>query len=237
MELSRQGSHRSQARQSLRISSPRHPQCCSPVLSGRMAVGRTSGLPGFISDSRYPGPYLPVTPCMVALVAMTSRWCVCVINSAAATLPRTTTRRFATPFRPPLDIQRAARAFFFHVEPLGDDRYRVCGQADDYYVTLSPYFSCDCGDAIIRAVICKHQIAALYFAGDEEAVRLFGELRKAWRAHRRKKAEESADSTAQTERASRPQPGQAKAEDVSPGAIPDKEPGRPERVVLNPWWT
>lgn len=139
---------------------------------------------------------------------------------------REITHRFADPYRPPLDLMRVARAVFLPVEPLGNDTYRVYSRQNVYYVRLSPYFSCDCGDAIFRESICKHQIAALYHEGDAETVALVAELRRAWRA--RKAAQLKETSVLPAPAHSVPEPtGHMESQESAPSV---------ERVVLGRWW-
>lgn len=87
-------------------------------------------------------------------------------------LSESTTTIFDHPHRPPLDPERVARALNYTVERIGHGEYRVRGSAEDYFVTLLPYYDCPCGDAVFRETICKHQIAALLFERDHEAVRI-----------------------------------------------------------------
>lgn len=86
-----------------------------------------------------------------------------------------------TPFidgpRPELDETRAARSLEYTATNVGPDEYDVVKLGDDqiYTVRTAP-LNCDCGDAVYHNKICKHLIAALYAAGDDEAVRLCHEL-------------------------------------------------------------
>lgn len=170
--------------------------------------------------------------------------------------PRATTRRYASPYRPALDLQRVARAVLLQVEPLANDTYRVDGGADSYYVSLAPFFTCDCGDAIFRESICKHQIAALLHEGDEEAVAIVDELREAYRARRAARrtaatgeaaAEPAPDASAPVTatpdlpapkpEASLPEPEMSEAAvcaDANDQEPPTPEPA--ERIVLGRWW-
>ena len=82
-----------------------------------------------------------------------------------------------TPFidgpRPPLDPTRAERSLEYGARELepGVWTVRKIGEDRTYTVRISP-LNCDCGDAVYHNMICKHLIAALYAAGDNEAVEL-----------------------------------------------------------------
>ena len=86
-----------------------------------------------------------------------------------------------TPFidgpRPALDEIRAQRSLEYIAVEVGPSEYDVTKIGDDqiYTVRIDP-LNCDCGDAVYHNKICKHLIAALYAASDEEAVSMCHEV-------------------------------------------------------------
>jgi len=83
-----------------------------------------------------------------------------------------------TPFidgpRPQLDAARAERSLEYIAVSVEENEYdivKLCEGVVAYTVRIDP-LNCDCGDAVYHNAICKHLIAALYAAGDKEAVGL-----------------------------------------------------------------
>jgi len=64
-------------------------------------------------------------------------------------------------------LQRAKNQL--RVEPLPDHplHFHVEGGAEPHWVSLHPYFDCDCADFIFRDVICAHLAASLSYIGRE----------------------------------------------------------------------
>lgn len=81
-----------------------------------------------------------------------------------------TTPFFEEAQRPPLDLDRVRRALDLRVDEWKEG-YRVLSPNGRYFVTLSTHYDCNCGDSVWNNQICKHLIAALMYAGDEEALR------------------------------------------------------------------
>lgn len=98
----------------------------------------------------------------------------------------------AQPKRPPLDINRVGRGTTLIAKRLGPGEFVVTGDEEPHYVTLEPYYTCDCGDFLWRGaesvsqeyyedpltgerkeyILCKHICSALIQIGDPEALDL-----------------------------------------------------------------
>ena len=83
--------------------------------------------------------------------------------------------------RPKLDPMRVRRAMDHDVAELSSEpgSYLVTSPSGGIrYVTVSPYYNCECPDAQWRNIICKHIIAALLAWGDEEAAEIATTIQK-----------------------------------------------------------
>lgn len=71
---------------------------------------------------------------------------------------------------PAIDPRRLVASLALTVTPLGPAQYRVTGGREPHHVDLTADGAalppCDCGDALYRGTICKHQLICRLVAGD-----------------------------------------------------------------------
>lgn len=82
--------------------------------------------------------------------------------------------------RPKLDMNRVSRALNLSAVEMNSEpgTFVVTSTTGSVrYVSIRPYYNCECPDAVHRNIICKHLIAALVADGDREAVAKMDELR------------------------------------------------------------
>lgn len=69
-----------------------------------------------------------------------------------------------------IDPERVRRALSLKVALVSKGQYRVEGSEVDYYVQTHPRMVCYCRDATYRTTACKHVLAGLIHAGDEDVL-------------------------------------------------------------------